>query len=217
MYSCGNSNFAKRRYTKGVYIEKHGHARSKKLKVKDEKYKWRAKAKKQNDFATSQPKEKDIKENEASENQKSNIEESQVLSDQIIENPKTESTELEIENAPPEKQDGEMLTRSKSNNSLAKASIITAYTSLGLILLGFLILIIFAIAIYFSGGVATGFIMQLVSWIIYGIALALAAFALVSGAIVLSKDGDRRGLHGVIVGGIIIGLFLLSLLIALIV
>jgi protein-S-isoprenylcysteine O-methyltransferase Ste14 len=38
LFSCGETQFAKRKYTKGVYIEKHGHGLSKKEESHKEKY-----------------------------------------------------------------------------------------------------------------------------------------------------------------------------------
>ena len=215
LYSCSNSNFAKRRYTKGVYIEKRTVAKSGKKIKAETKYQT---------SNSKNPKKENPSHSEKSKHEQEVIVEEEIVEptddkiDEIIDQ-ETETIPNSVNavnktNSPPEKNDGEELTRSKTDDSLTKISMITGFTALGL----FSIASIFAIVLFFiavsAGSVATPYIIGL--WILYGISYVVALVALITGSIAYNKTRNKKARIGIIIGAILVGIALLTLLAVLI-
>lgn len=216
LFSCGTNQFAKRHYTKGVYVAKRSHGKIQKTKNKEQKYKvalakvdpQKVDNKKQKKSVVKEEKiekplvadsETDFKENPIS------------ISDKVVNEANHEILNEELNNEhPPELNDGEVLRKTKKADRLGLASGIMGYTALGVFLLSLLILFILWIVFYV--GVISWTLSLIIFYFMFFGSMALGLAALVTGAISYSRGENGLALAGIIIGAI----FALILLIALI-
>lgn len=116
LFSCGSTNFAKRRYTKGVYVEKRTSAGTTK---KIEKSKESIAIKTKEDLKEKNSKSSIIEEETESQISKTKPQPIEIGKDTpnelVKEIPKQENTNL-----PPEQEDGEVLRKNGGEKKLAK-------------------------------------------------------------------------------------------------
>ena len=214
LVSCGEANFAKRRYTKGVYIEKRSHGVASKMKSKKEE-------------SHSQDRElnSDKKINQSSigietiraQNDPTGIQKVQNRKEQLdfAEDEVNEELKYVSENKitlPPELDDGEILTKSKRRNDpLGKASGILGFTGLGLFVLTLLISFILWMVAYF-GTISLNLTGIVFNFMFY-ISMVLGVAALITGSISFSKTRNRLALAGIITGAIFATILFISLLV----
>lgn len=214
LVSCGEANFAKRRYTKGVYIEKRSRGVASKIKSKKEE-------------SHSQGRESNLnkKINQSSieietiraQNDLTEIQKVQNRKEQpdLVEDEVDEELKYVSENKiapPPELDDGEILTKSKRRNDpLGKASGILGFTGLGLFVLTLLISFILWMVAYF-GTISLNFTGIVFTFMFY-ISMALGLAALITGAISFSKTRNQLALAGIIIGAIFATILFISLLV----
>lgn len=211
LISCGETNFAKRRYTEGVYIEKHSTAKSHKIKTHKEQKEVARTEVKQNEESPSKSQEPIASKTKQERPSRELVVEDQKIDGLHLENVPVEQAEY---TEPPVQNDGEDLTRGKTKDSLGQASMILGIIAAGLVFFITVTAIILAILIY--AGAVAGLIAGIVLSAIYYLSAALALAALITGAISVSKKRNKAGMVGLIIGAILVGIFLIALIFILI-
>ena len=170
--SCGSNNFAKRRYMKGVYVEKRTHVKSQKAKVKNQKY--QVVEEKISRKEKSVPKKEIIVSKDDQKNEKeidSKIEE-QILVDKVESFEEEIIAENEIEyKTIPKRNNYDLEEFDRELNQIK----IAGFSLLGI---GIFLLILFFLSV---------FLFQFYIWISVYILFPLASGALLSSFILLGK------------------------------